>query len=153
MPCNWLLIITSAQTIKFDLLTRSLVWRLRFVCCHKPCQATAATTTIVVGWTCPLCPLTFHPLPILKCLMLIEKVFGNVPKLIKSVWSLKMEKFRPNGDVDGANLMTRCSRLPMWKSLSPCSESSEMQYPCMQRQNLWIVHDLVQRSVPTDNIG
>jgi hypothetical protein len=26
---------------------------------------------------------------------------------------LKMEKFRPDGDVDGANLATRCSRLPM----------------------------------------
>ncbi len=72
---------------------------------------------IVVGRTCPFCPLafhlTFHPRLILKFLMLIQKVFGNVPKLIKSVWSLKMVKFRPDGDVDGANLATRCSRLPM----------------------------------------
>ena len=61
--------------IKFDLLTRSLVWRLRFVCRHKPCWETATPFMIVVGQTCPFCPLafrlTFHPRPILKFLMLI----------------------------------------------------------------------------------
>ncbi len=82
-PCNWLLIIPYAQTIKFDLLTRSLVWRLRFVCCHKPCQATATTTTIVVGQTCPLCPLTFRPPPNLEVPHAHLKSIWECPKINK----------------------------------------------------------------------
>ncbi len=81
------------------------------------------------------------------------KSIWECPKIIKSVWSLKMEKIRPDRDVDGANLATRCSRLPMQQSLSPCSESSKMRYPCMQRQYLRIIHDLVQRSVPMECVG
>jgi hypothetical protein len=65
------------------------------------------------GVDMPSLPPHLLPLPNLEVPQAHLKSIWECLKLIKSVWSLKMEKFRPDGDVDGANLLTRCSRLPM----------------------------------------